>query len=200
MQLLHEPLGHPSLSPLIDVFNEIGQECGIDPCLLAAIAEEESTWNILAVSFDGNYGRGLMQLDAAFHPFADADVVYKSPTQWVTGAGRTGKLVDVAASVKNGAKVFDAHENVRYAAKNLLAPAFEHFANRADREVCVIASYNAGVGGVDSAIAGGRSPDSATFDPSYIAKITASHGWLVATSAANAEKAAVNRASPASVH
>ncbi|GAC1406007.1 MAG: hypothetical protein NVSMB64_11340 [Candidatus Velthaea sp.] len=185
MQHLVEPLGHPSLCPLIDVFNEIGDEFDIDPCLLAAIAEEESTWNKLAVSFDGNYGRGLMQIDAGFHPFAEQDVVYRTPAQWVTGANRTGKAVDVAASVSNGAPVFDAHENLRYACRSILAPAFQHFKSRSDCEVCVIACYNAGVGGVDSALAAGRSAESATYDPNYIAKITASHEWLVATSVAN---------------
>ncbi|MBD5634080.1 MAG: transglycosylase SLT domain-containing protein [Candidatus Eremiobacteraeota bacterium] len=185
MQQLVEPLTHPSLSPLVDVFNTIGKEFDIDPCLLAAIAEEESTWNKLAVSFDGNYGRGLMQIDAGFHPFADQGVVYVEPVQWVNGGGRSGKAVDVAASVKNGALVFDAHSNLRYACSNLLAPAFAHFAGRADCDVCVIASYNAGVAGVDAALAQGRTPESATFDPSYVAKITASHAWLLKTSAAN---------------
>ncbi len=187
MQILVEPLGHPSLSVLVETFNEIGQEFNIDPCLLTAIAEEESTWNKLAVSFDGNYGRGLMQVDAAFHPFAEQRVVYREPVQWITGAGRTGKAVDVPASVAVGAPVFDAHENLRYACSSILMPAFAHFAPRADREVCVIASYNAGIAGVDAALAAGRSPDSATYDPGYVSKITSSYGWLAATSAANAE-------------
>ncbi len=186
MQILVEPLGHPSLSVLLETFNQIGGEFDIDPCLLAAIAEEESTWNKLAVSFDGNYGRGLMQVDAAFHPFAELHIVYKTPVQWVTGANRTGKAVNVPASVANGALVFDAHENLRYACKSILAPAFAHYASRADGEVCVIASYNAGIGGVDNALAAGLPPESATFDPSYVSKITSSQAWLAATSAANA--------------
>jgi soluble lytic murein transglycosylase-like protein len=185
MQELVEPLGHPSLSPLVAVFNEIGQATGIDPCLLAAIAQEESTWNKLALSFDGNYGRGLMQVDAGFHPFAEQNVVYTSPLDWVSGGGRTGKAVDVAASIDSGAPVFDAHQNLRYACESILGPAFAHFNGRADTEVCVIASYNAGVGGVDNALAAGRTPESATFDPNYVPKITASHAWLLKTSAAN---------------
>jgi triacylglycerol lipase len=186
LQPLVEPLGHPSLTPLIDVFNQIGMQYQIDPCLLAAIAEAESSWNKLRVSFDGNYGRGLMQIDAGYHSFAEQNVVYEVPTRWVTGGKRTGKAVDVAASVANGALVFDAHENVRYACTALLGPAFAHFAGRADTEVCVIASYNAGVGGVDDAIARGDSPESATYDPNYVQKITNSYSWLGATSRANA--------------
>ena len=185
MQLLVEPLGHPSLSPLVQAFNQIGQETGIDPCLLAAMAEEESTWNKLAVSFDGNFGRGLMQIDAGFHAFAEEKIVYVSPVQFVTGAGRTGKKVDVAASVANGAPVFDAHENLRYACENLIGPALKHYAGRPNAEICAIASYNAGIGGVDHALAQGRPPESATFDPTYVPSILHSLQFLTATSKAN---------------
>ena len=164
-QDLVEPLGHLALSPLVQVFNQVGQRYGIDPCLLAAFAEHESHFNMLTVSFGGNYGRGLMQIDAGFHSFAETGVVYEEPLRWVTGGRRTGKAVDVTRSVANGAAVFDAHESLSYACQALLLPAFAHFAGRSNAKVCVIASYNAGVGGVDAALARGEPPESATYDP-----------------------------------
>ena len=164
-QDLVEPLGHLALSPLVQVFNQVGQRYGIDPCLLAAFAEHESHFNMLTVSFGGNYGRGLMQIDAGFHSFAETGVVYEEPLRWVTGGRRTGKTVDVTRSVANGAAVFDAHESLSYACQALLLPAFAHFAGRSNAKVCVIASYNAGVGGVDAALARGEPPESATYDP-----------------------------------
>lgn len=186
MQLLKEPLGHPSLSPLIEAFNEVGTQTSIDPCLLAAIAEEESTWNRLALSFDGNFGRGLMQIDAAFHPFADQGVVYVAPARWITGGGRTGRAVDAQKSLAEGAPIFDVQRTLLYACQNLLAPAFAQFAGRADEITCVIASYNAGITGVSQAVAAGRTPESATFDPNYVPKIVSSYAWLSETSRNNA--------------
>jgi soluble lytic murein transglycosylase-like protein len=187
MQLLVEPLGHVALSALVPLLNEIGQQLGLDPCLLAAIAEKESGWDALAVSFDGNFGRGLMQVDTGFHPFAEEGIVYENPIRWVIGAGRTGKAVDVPASVANGAPVFDERKNLEYACTEILLPAFAHFSKRPeiDVDICVIASYNAGVTGVDEALNKGKPPESATFDPSYVPNILRSRAWLTSASQRN---------------
>ena len=187
MTALVEPLLHPSLSPLVFAINTAGAEYDIDPCLIAAIAEEESTWNPRAVSFDGNYGRGLLLVDSAFHPFAEDGVVYEDPARWIVGVRRTGKAVDVPASIKNGAPVFDPLAILRYACANILAPAFAHFKNRPDRDICVISSYSAGIAAVDRAIARGEAPEHSTCDPAYVAKIAASRAALAGTSRENAE-------------
>lgn len=185
---LTDPLGHPSLSPLIQAFNEIGDEYGVDPCLLAAFAYEESCWNKLAVSFDGNFGRGLMQIDAGWHDFAEQKIVYVTPTRYVTGAGRTGKAVDVAASVAAGAPVFDAHLSLAYACENLIVPALRHFQSRANQVECAIAAYNAGVGAVDDAFARGRGPESATYSSGYIHTILRERETLADLSRKNASR------------
>lgn len=185
---LCEPLGHPILSPLVATFNEIGDEQGVDPCLLAAIAYNESSWNKLALSFDGNFGRGLMQIDAGFHTFAEQNVVYVTPTRYVDGAGRTGKAVDALASEENGALVFDAHSSLRYACENLIIPALRHYQTRADQVECAIASYNAGIGGVDSALDRGRGPESATYSNGYIDGILRVRASLADLSRKNGSK------------
>lgn len=188
-QHLVEPLGHPTLSPLVEVFNQIGDEQGVDPCLLAAIAFEESSWNKLALSFDGQFGRGLMQIDAGFHEFAEDRIVYEDPVRYVTGAGRTGKAVDVAASVANGAPVFDAHLSLDYACEQLIIPALRHFEARPDQVECAIAAYNAGIGGVDQAIARGRDPATATYGAGYVPSILATRRFLATTSSQNTTEA-----------
>jgi chemotaxis protein histidine kinase CheA len=43
---------------------------GIPPDLLKAVAWQESTWNSKALSFDGQHGKGVMQIDDRFHQFA----------------------------------------------------------------------------------------------------------------------------------
>lgn len=180
-----EPLGDPTLSPFVSLFNELGTTYDAEPCLLAAIAKKESVWRPLAVSFDGNYGRGLMQIDAAFHAFAEQGIVYKDPIEWVVGAGRRGKAVDVPASVSDGAPVFDARKNLDYACSAIIVPAFKHYAARPDCQICVIASYNSGVAGLDACLKAGKSPESATFDPKYVPEVMASYSWLTAASVRN---------------
>lgn len=167
LQDLVEPLGHAALTPLVQASNEIGYRYGIDPCFLAAFAEHESHFNKESVSFNGNYGRGLMQIDAGFHSFTEVGVVYEKPHRWVTGGGRTGKAADVMGSIANGAAVFDTYECIAYACHALLLPAFAHFAGRSNTEICVIASYNAGVGRVDATLARWEPAKSATYDPQF---------------------------------
>ncbi|MGH7757443.1 MAG: lytic transglycosylase domain-containing protein [Vulcanimicrobiaceae bacterium] len=185
-QRLLEPLWHPTLSPLIEALNDIAAKFAVDPCLVAAIARHESGWSKYAVSFDGNYGRGLMQIDAGFHAFAELLVVYVEPIELVgESVGRPGRRVNVAASVAAGAPVFDAHESLGYALEYLIAPALRHYEQRVDQVECAVAAYNAGIGGVDHAIYEGRPPASATYSPHYVANILQTRAYLASQSARN---------------
>lgn len=49
---------------------------GVPPTLLKAVAWKESTWNPKALSFDGQHGKGLMQIDDRYHDFASTPAAF----------------------------------------------------------------------------------------------------------------------------
>ena len=63
------------------------QKYGIPPNVLKAVAWQESKWNAKALSFDGQHGKGVMQIDDRFHQFA-----------------RTPDVFDPAKNIDYGAK------------------------------------------------------------------------------------------------
>jgi hypothetical protein len=170
---------------LVPTFNGIADEYGVDPCLLAALCYEESSWNKFALSFDGDFGRGLCQIDAEYHPFAEDRIVYEFPERVVgQSVNRPGKAVDSWASAKNGAPVFDAHLSLAYACENLIVPALKHFAVRPNQVECALASYNAGISAVDRTVARGEDPRHATYGADYVDSILKMRATLAAASKA----------------
>ncbi|MBM3461736.1 MAG: lytic transglycosylase domain-containing protein [Armatimonadetes bacterium] len=49
---------------------------GVPVGLLKAVAWKESTWDHEALSFDGQHGKGLMQIDDRFHSFASTRAAF----------------------------------------------------------------------------------------------------------------------------
>jgi soluble lytic murein transglycosylase-like protein len=49
---------------------------GIPPNILKAVAWKESRWRPGALSFDGQHGKGVMQIDDRFHQFAKTQDVF----------------------------------------------------------------------------------------------------------------------------
>jgi hypothetical protein len=52
------------------MLNAASDKYGIPPNILKAVAWQESGWNPNAKSFDGQHGKGVMQIDDRFHEFA----------------------------------------------------------------------------------------------------------------------------------
>ena len=73
-------------------------------------------------------------------------------------------------ALARSAKVFDPRANIEYGAK-LIASNLKAFPGNL---AAGIAAFNAGVGGVQSALSHGRPPSSATYSKGYISKIEAS--------------------------
>ncbi len=80
---------------------EIGQmldaaskKYGIPPNILKAVAWQESGWNPNAKSFDGQHGKGVMQIDDRFHEFAKTDAVFDPKQNIEYGAKFLKSLAD----------------------------------------------------------------------------------------------------------
>ena len=52
------------------ILDQSARANGVPATLLKAVAWKESTWNAQALSFDGQHGKGLMQIDDRYHDFA----------------------------------------------------------------------------------------------------------------------------------
>ena len=70
-----------------EMLDAASKKYGIPPNILKAVAWQESGWNSKALSFDGQHGKGVMQIDDRFHDFA-----------------RTPDVFDPAKNIDYGAK------------------------------------------------------------------------------------------------
>jgi hypothetical protein len=61
-----------------DSINKYASKYGIDPNIIRAVICVESGWNPDALSFDGQHGKGLMQIDDRFHDFAKTQDVFNT--------------------------------------------------------------------------------------------------------------------------
>ncbi len=66
----------PTKEQLNQQLDAAAEKYGIPPKILKAVAWKESTWNPKAKSFDGQHGKGVMQIDDRSHKFAKTDAVW----------------------------------------------------------------------------------------------------------------------------
>lgn len=59
-----------------EMLDAASKKYGIPPNILKAVAWQESGWNPKALSFDGQHGKGVMQIDDRFHDFAKTPEVF----------------------------------------------------------------------------------------------------------------------------
>ncbi len=67
---------NPSKAQIGQQLEAAAEKYGIPPNILKAVAWQESTWNPQAKSFDGQHGKGVMQIDDRWHEFAKTDAVF----------------------------------------------------------------------------------------------------------------------------
>lgn len=67
---------NPNKAEIGKMLDASSEKYGIPPNVLKAVAWQESTWNPDAKSFDGQHGKGVMQIDDRFHEFA------RTPDVW----------------------------------------------------------------------------------------------------------------------
>jgi len=69
---------NPSKAQIGQQLSAAAQKYGIPENILKAVAWQESTWNARALSFDGQHGKGVMQIDDRYHNFAKTQDVFDS--------------------------------------------------------------------------------------------------------------------------
>ncbi|HXE73124.1 MAG TPA: transglycosylase SLT domain-containing protein, partial [Candidatus Nitrosotenuis sp.] len=67
---------NPDKAQINQMLEAAAQKYGIPPNILKAVAWQESGWNPRALSFDGQHGKGIMQIDDRFHEFARTPDVF----------------------------------------------------------------------------------------------------------------------------
>jgi len=67
---------NPSKLQISQMLEAASKKYGIPPDILKGVAWQESGWNPKASSFDGGHGKGIMQIDDRFHPFARTQDVW----------------------------------------------------------------------------------------------------------------------------
>ncbi|MBM3460983.1 MAG: hypothetical protein FJX76_02675 [Armatimonadetes bacterium] len=105
--------GRPAANPNVQIPDfgpkaskaEIGQmldaasnKYGIPPNILKAVAWQESGWNQNALSFDGQHGKGVMQIDDRFHEFARTKDVFDPKKNIDYGAKYLSSLYEKTGS------------------------------------------------------------------------------------------------------
>jgi hypothetical protein len=70
------------------------EKYGIPPNILKAVAWQESGWNPKALSYDGQHGKGVMQIDDRFHQFARTQDVFDPKKNIDYGAKYLASLKD----------------------------------------------------------------------------------------------------------
>ncbi|WP_143467724.1 SH3 domain-containing protein [Leptolyngbya ohadii] len=132
----------------------------LQPSVIAAIGSRESAWGLLlsprgpSGTGDNGYGRGIMQIDAEFHP------------EFIS----TGKWRD-------------PKENLTYGIEKVLAPYYQYLdrnTNLEGRELlrAALASYNAGPGNVMAAYEAGLDVDYYTTGRDYGRDVLDRAGWF----------------------
>ena len=74
------------------------EKYGVPANLLKAVAWQESTWNSKALSFDGQHGKGVMQIDDRFHEFARTPDVFDPKKNIEYGTKYLRQLYDQTGS------------------------------------------------------------------------------------------------------
>ncbi len=69
---------NPSKPQIGQQLSAAAKKYGIPENILKAVAWQESTWNARALSFDGQHGKGVMQIDDRYHAFAKTPDVFDS--------------------------------------------------------------------------------------------------------------------------
>lgn len=69
---------NPSKAQIGQQLSAAAKKYGIPENILKAVAWQESTWNAKALSFDGQHGKGVMQIDDRYHAFAKTPEVFDS--------------------------------------------------------------------------------------------------------------------------
>ena len=132
----------------------------LQPSVIAAIGSRESAWGLLLApkgpsgTGDGGYGRGIMQIDAEFHP------------EFIS----TGKWRD-------------PRENLTYGIEKVLRPYYDYLdrnTNLQGMELlrAALASYNAGPGNVMAAYNAGLDVDYYTTGRDYGKDVLDRAGWF----------------------
>ena len=97
------PLQPPAASPLTPLQGKalIGQlldsaaaQFSIPPDILKAVAWQESGWDPNALSYDGQHGKGVMQIDDRYHAFATTPAVFDPVQNIAYGAHYLQQLFD----------------------------------------------------------------------------------------------------------
>lgn len=71
---------------------KVAERVGVPADLVKAVAWQESTWNPKALSFDGQHGKGVMQIDDRFHEFAKTPDVFDPKKNIEYGANYLSNL------------------------------------------------------------------------------------------------------------
>ena len=66
----------PSKAQIGQMLDAASQKYGVPQNILKAVAWQESSWNPNALSFDGQHGKGIMQIDDRSHAFARTPEVF----------------------------------------------------------------------------------------------------------------------------
>lgn len=83
---------NPSKAEINTMLEAASKKHGIPPNILKAVAWQESTWNPKALSFDGQHGKGVMQIDDRFHEFAKTPDVFDPKKNIEYGANYLSNL------------------------------------------------------------------------------------------------------------
>jgi len=81
-----------------EMLEAAAKKYGIPVDILKAVAQQESGWNPKALSFDGQHGKGVMQIDDRFHEFAKTQDVFDPAKNIDYGAKYLRSLYDQTGS------------------------------------------------------------------------------------------------------
>ncbi len=131
------------ISKVRELAENAGLKHGVDPALSLAVVENESSFNARAISSDGYYSKGLMQL---------LDTTGKEQLARNGVQGKSYKPFDPGTNVELGVSylryLHDVFSQGKALPNNLTATAA---ANSSSLEKLAVAAYNAGEGRVASA-------------------------------------------------
>jgi hypothetical protein len=76
------------------LLDQAAAQDGIPPDILKAVAWQESGWDPNALSYDGQHGKGVMQIDDRYHAFATTPAVFDPAQNIAYGAHYLKQLFD----------------------------------------------------------------------------------------------------------
>lgn len=89
---------NPNKQQVGQMLDAAASKYGIPPNILKAVAYQESGWRADAKSFDGQHGKGIMQIDDRFHQFARTNEVWDPVKNIDYGANLLKSLYDKTGS------------------------------------------------------------------------------------------------------